>query len=65
MDKSRQARYKRTIGTARFTEGRFSTWVSVAVNLLLSIAQVIIGVLAQSQALLADAVHSLSCCPTL
>ena len=60
MDKSRQARYKRTIGTARFTEGRFSTWVSVAVNLLLSIAQVIIGVLAQSQALLADAVHSLS-----
>ncbi|MBC7202597.1 MAG: cation transporter [Pusillimonas sp.] len=60
MDKSRQARYKRIIGTTRFTEGRFSTWVSVVINLVLSIAQVIVGVLANSQALIADSVHSLS-----
>ncbi|MBF24629.1 MAG: cation-efflux pump [Pusillimonas sp.] len=60
MDKSRQARYERTIGTTRFTEGRFSTWVSVAVNLFLSIAQAIVGVLANSQALIADSIHSLS-----
>lgn len=60
MDKSRQARYERIIGTTRFSEGRFSTWVSVLVNLFLSVAQAIIGVLAQSQALIADSVHSLS-----
>lgn len=37
-----------------------STWVSVAVNLVLTIAQAVIGTLAQSQALVADAIHSLS-----
>ena len=34
--------------------------VSVCVNLLLSVAQIIIGILARSQALLSDGVHSLS-----
>ncbi len=34
--------------------------VSVCVNLLLSVAQIIIGVLARSQALLSDGIHSLS-----
>lgn len=37
-----------------------STWVSVVVNVLLTVAQVITGVLTQSQALIADGVHSLS-----
>lgn len=37
-----------------------STWVSVAVNLCLSTGQVIAGVLAQSQGLVADGIHSLS-----
>ncbi len=37
-----------------------STWVSVAVNLVLSITQVLVGVLAKSQALIADGIHSLS-----
>ena len=37
-----------------------STWVSVAVNLCLSIGQVITGLLSQSQGLIADGIHSLS-----
>lgn len=37
-----------------------STWVSVAVNLLLTLAQIVVGVLAASQALVADGIHSLS-----
>lgn len=37
-----------------------STWVSVVVNLLLSTAQIVVGVLAKSQGLIADGVHSLS-----
>ena len=37
-----------------------STWVSVAVNLLLTITQVVVGVLARSQGLIADGIHSLS-----
>lgn len=37
-----------------------STWVSVVVNLLLSIVQIGAGLLSHSQALVADGVHSLS-----
>jgi cation diffusion facilitator family transporter len=37
-----------------------STWVSVWVNLFLASAQVVIGVYARSQALIADGLHSLS-----
>jgi cation diffusion facilitator family transporter len=37
-----------------------STWVSVGVNLVLTIAQVVVGVLAKSQGLIADGIHSLS-----
>jgi cation diffusion facilitator family transporter len=37
-----------------------STWVSVAVNLGLSTLQILVGLLAKSQALIADGVHSLS-----
>jgi cation diffusion facilitator family transporter len=37
-----------------------STWVSVVVNLFLSVAQIAIGVLSKSQGLVADGVHSLS-----
>ena len=37
-----------------------STWVSVVVNLLLTITQVIVGVLSKSQGLVADGFHSLS-----
>ncbi len=39
---------------------RRSTWVSVWVNLLLTGVQFVVGVFAQSQALIADAIHSLS-----
>jgi cation diffusion facilitator family transporter len=37
-----------------------STWVSVAVNVALSATQITVGVLARSQGLIADGVHSLS-----
>ena len=37
-----------------------STWVSVAVNLALSLAQIGLGLLSRSQGLIADGVHSLS-----
>ena len=37
-----------------------STWVSVMVNLVLSTTQIVVGVLAKSQGLIADGVHSLS-----
>ncbi|WP_027469678.1 cation diffusion facilitator family transporter [Deefgea rivuli] len=37
-----------------------STWISVAVNIVLTITQLVAGVFAHSQALIADAIHSLS-----
>jgi len=37
-----------------------STWVSVAVNLVLSVGQMAIGILSRSQGLVADGIHSLS-----
>ena len=41
-------------------EAQRSTWISVAVNLVLTLAQVVVGLLAASQALVADGIHSLS-----
>lgn len=37
-----------------------STWVSVGVNLVLSTIQIVVGVMAKSQGLVADGIHSLS-----
>lgn len=37
-----------------------STWVSVAVNVILTSIQIVVGVMAKSQALVADGIHSLS-----
>jgi cation diffusion facilitator family transporter len=37
-----------------------STWVSVAVNLVLTGLQIVVGVLSKSQSLIADGIHSLS-----
>ncbi|SPL72010.1 cation diffusion facilitator family transporter [Acinetobacter stercoris] len=37
-----------------------STWVSVAVNFILSIGQIIIGIFSKSQGLIADGIHTLS-----
>lgn len=44
----------------RAAAGTRSTWVSVGVNLALTITQVAVGILARSQGLIADGVHSLS-----
>ena len=40
--------------------GRRSTWVSVWVNVVLTIGQMLAGIFSQSQALIADSIHSLS-----
>lgn len=37
-----------------------STWISVAVNILLTVVQIAVGFLAHSQSLIADGMHSLS-----
>jgi cation diffusion facilitator family transporter len=37
-----------------------STWVSVAINLLLTVAQIVAGIFSKSQGLIADGIHSLS-----
>ncbi|MEI8170849.1 MAG: cation diffusion facilitator family transporter [Rhodoferax sp.] len=37
-----------------------STWVSVGVNLILTISQIAVGIFAKSQGLIADGIHSLS-----
>jgi len=44
----------------RARAGSRSTWVSVAVNLVLTVTQVVVGVLSKSQGLVADGIHSLS-----
>ncbi|MEY4139386.1 MAG: hypothetical protein RLZZ371_1568 [Pseudomonadota bacterium] len=44
----------------RAAAAKRSTWVSVAVNLVLSISQIVAGVLAKSQGLIADGIHTLS-----
>ncbi|MGE8546097.1 MAG: cation diffusion facilitator family transporter [Alcaligenes sp.] len=44
----------------RHRSAQLSTWVSVAVNIGLSLLQIAIGLYASSRALIADAVHSLS-----
>jgi len=35
-----------------------ATWVGIAVNVILTVAKIVVGVVAASQALLADAAHS-------
>ncbi|MEY2860165.1 MAG: hypothetical protein RL392_623 [Pseudomonadota bacterium] len=37
-----------------------STWVSVGVNVVLSTTQIVVGIMAKSQGLIADGIHSLS-----
>lgn len=44
----------------RYAAGRKSTWVSVAVNVVLTVLQVGAGVFSGSQGLIADGIHSLS-----
>jgi cation diffusion facilitator family transporter len=48
------------VDQARFREGQRITWVSVAVNVLLTGMQVVVGFFANSMALVADAMHTLS-----
>jgi cation diffusion facilitator family transporter len=44
----------------RFEEGQRITWVSVAVNIVLTSMQLVVGFFAHSQSLIADAMHTLS-----
>jgi cation diffusion facilitator family transporter len=45
---------------ARYQAAQRVTWVSVAVNVLLTALQIVVGILGKSQALVADGLHSLS-----
>ena len=44
----------------RYAAAQKCTWVSVAVNLLLTVLQLVVGYFGRSQALIADGLHSLS-----
>lgn len=44
----------------RYRQAQRSTWISVAVNCVLTLMQVVIGTIAHSQSLVADGLHSLS-----
>lgn len=44
----------------RFAAAQKCTWVSVAINLLLTVLQLVVGYFGRSQALVADGLHSLS-----
>lgn len=44
----------------RFAAARESTWASIAINLLLTVLQVVAGYFGRSQSLMADGLHSLS-----
>ena len=46
--------------TERAAAASRSTWVSVVVNLVLTITQIAVGIVAKSQGLIADGIHSLS-----
>jgi len=54
LDESPQSSIERSAAAAR------STWVSVGVNLALTLVQVMAGVMSKSQGLIADGIHSLS-----
>lgn len=45
---------------ARYQASRRVTWTSIVMNLVLTFAQIIIGIIGQSQALVADGVHTVS-----
>lgn len=45
---------------SRFAEGQRITWISVGVNIVLTAMQIVVGVIAHSQSLIADAMHTLS-----
>ncbi|MBI3900455.1 MAG: cation transporter [Gammaproteobacteria bacterium] len=49
-----------TTNPERYRASRRVTWVSVALNIVLTIAQVIVGLVGHSQALIADGFHTLS-----
>ncbi len=48
------------IDESRYREGRTVTWVSVAVNLVLTVIQIVVGWIAHAQSLVADGIHTLA-----
>jgi cation diffusion facilitator family transporter len=55
-----QAADARGKADVRFREGQRITWISVAVNVVLTAMQLLVGAVAHSQSLIADAMHTLS-----
>ncbi|MBI5899975.1 MAG: cation transporter [Rhodocyclales bacterium] len=45
---------------SRFAEGQRITWISIGVNVILTTMQIVVGLIAHSQSLIADAMHTLS-----
>lgn len=60
MDMDQPVAARRKILDERSQAASRSTWISVLVNFTLTVAQIVIGILAKSQALVADGIHSLS-----
>lgn len=50
----------RSVDPVRAAAASRSTWVSVSVNVVLTLLQIVFGILGKSQALIADGLHSLS-----
>ncbi|MEI7430629.1 MAG: cation transporter, partial [Betaproteobacteria bacterium] len=50
----------KSLVTERAAAASKSTWISVFVNILLTITQITAGIFAKSQGLVADGIHSLS-----
>ncbi len=46
--------------SGRFKAAQRVTWISVAVNVVLTVLQIVVGIFGKSQALVADGLHSLS-----
>ncbi|MBA3033793.1 MAG: cation diffusion facilitator family transporter [Gammaproteobacteria bacterium] len=60
QDSAQDSLTNHQVDPARFREGQRITWVSIAVNLVLTVMQVIVGFVANSMALVADAMHTFS-----
>ncbi|MFY9328791.1 MAG: cation diffusion facilitator family transporter [Georgfuchsia sp.] len=59
-DEHAQFHHAQTSNDERSAVGRRITWVSVAVNIVLTAMQMVIGYIAHSQSLMADAMHTLA-----
>ncbi len=48
------------LDAGRAREAQHATWISIAINLVLTVCQIAIGLFAHAQSLVADGMHTLS-----